>query len=206
MKEKENGDTENRIKEVAKRLFIERGFEATKTRDIAQEAGVNIALLNYYFRSKEKLFEKIFEESVNPYLHILVSILNEDLPLEAKIRKFVTHYIDVIKEEPHLTLFVLSEMRYRKSTVMERIFVPEIKSTQTLKQQLESEAEKGNIRPMHHQQFELCIAAMVAFPFIAKPITMAIGEMNEADFDRFMEDRKTIIADMMWAYLTCKNR
>ncbi len=202
MKEKESGDTENKIQEVAKRLFIERGFEATKTRDIAKEAGVNIALLNYYFRSKEKLFEKIFEESVNRYLHILVSILNEDLPLEAKIRKFVGNYIDAMRQEPHLTLFVLSEMRYRKSTVMERIFVPEIKSTQTLKQQLESEAAAGNIRPMNHQQFELCIASMVSFPFIAKPITMAIGEMNEADFDRFIEDRKTIIADMMWAYLT----
>lgn len=205
MKEKESGDTENKIKEVAKRLFIERGFEATKTREIAKEAGVNIALLNYYFRSKEKLFEKIFEESVNRYLHILVSILNEDLPLETKIRKFVNNYIDAIKEEPHLTLFVLSEMRYRKSTVMERIFVPEIKSTQTLKQQLESEAAAGNIRPMNHQQFELCIASMVSFPFIAKPITMAIGEMNESDFDRFIEDRKTIIADMMWAYLTTKH-
>ncbi len=206
MKEKENGDTENKIKEVAKRLFIERGFEATKTRDIAKEAGVNIALLNYYFRSKEKLFEKIFEESVNQYLHILVSILNEELPLETKIRKFVSNYIEAIRQEPHLTLFVLSEMRYRKSTVMERIFVPEIKSTQTLKQQLESEAAAGNIRPMNHHQFELCIASMVSFPFIAKPITMAIGEMNELDFDRFIEDRKTIIADMMWAYLTCKNQ
>lgn len=103
--------TEEKIKEVARKLFLEKGFKHTTIREIAKEAEVNISLMNYYFRSKDKLFQQILEEGLGEIAPVIRKVLEADMPLEAKIKKYIDEYTDLLIQKPDLPLFVLSEMR-----------------------------------------------------------------------------------------------
>src|SRR5579859_5707706 len=94
-KKVKEASTEEKIMEAARKLFTQRGYAATRTRDIAEEAGINLALLNYYFRSKEKLFDIIMLESLHDFRqHIIVALNDEKTSLENKIETLVSNYID----------------------------------------------------------------------------------------------------------------
>src|SRR5215831_12055606 len=104
--------SEERIKMAAKKVFTRKGYAATRTRDIAQEAGMNLALLNYYYRSKEKLFHLVMEEKLQLLLGIISPIITDpESSLEEKIEKLTTQYLDMLLANPDLPLFVLSEIR-----------------------------------------------------------------------------------------------
>ena len=105
-------DTEEKIKEAARITFTKKGYAATRTRDIAEEAGINLSLLNYYFRSKEKLFNIIMTEKIQQFFGVLFPIIADTgLSLEEKIEKIADNYITTILKNPNLPIFVLSEIR-----------------------------------------------------------------------------------------------
>ena len=108
----EDVSTEEKIKQAARKLFTEKGFDAVKTRDIATEAGINLALLNYYFRSKEKLFDIIMVENFERFVQQLIPILgNESLSLDEILVQVTSSYIDMLKDNPDLPFFIMNEMR-----------------------------------------------------------------------------------------------
>src|ERR1700755_1986938 len=101
-----DSSTEEKIKEAARVVFIKKGFAATRTRDIAEEAGINLALLNYYFRSKEKLFHVIMAETLKGFVQNIAMVLNDEKSsLEEKIQQLANSYIDMIIEEPEIPTF-----------------------------------------------------------------------------------------------------
>ncbi|MEO0332890.1 MAG: TetR/AcrR family transcriptional regulator, partial [Bacteroidota bacterium] len=105
-------NTEEKIRQVAKRLFTERGYNGTKIRDVAEEAGVNIALLNYYFRSKERLYESIVIENFQEYKGAIAKVLNDPkLSLEERIRQYTIQMFDTLKSNPDLAFFIMNEGR-----------------------------------------------------------------------------------------------
>ena len=105
-------NTEEKIKEAARVVFMRKGFSATRTRDIAEEAGINLALLNYYFRSKKKLFDLVMQEKILKLFGIIAPVLTDlSTSLETKIELIVSGYIDVLSESPDLPVFVLNELR-----------------------------------------------------------------------------------------------
>ena len=111
MKKLKEASTEEKIKEAARRVFTEKGYSGTRTRDIAQEAGINLALLNYYFRSKQKLFEEIMLEKVIKLFGGLSTVFyNSDSSLEEKLDEVAELYIDMLLKNPLLPTFVLSEL------------------------------------------------------------------------------------------------
>ena len=100
--------TEEKIKEAARKVFTQKGYAATRTRDIAEEAGINLALLNYYFRSKEKLFEIVILEKMQILLGKLgPALMDERTSLEQKVEQIAEHYIDALIANPDIPLFVL---------------------------------------------------------------------------------------------------
>jgi AcrR family transcriptional regulator len=104
--------TEEKIKVAARKIFLRKGFAATRTRDIAEEAGLNLALLNYYFRSKEKLFDIIMLENLQHFIEGIKDILNDkQTSLAQKIEAIVNNYINLLMHQPELPLFVLHELR-----------------------------------------------------------------------------------------------
>src|SRR5580698_8757544 len=102
--------TEEKIKEAARKLFTQKGFAATRTRDIAEEAGINLALLNYYFRSKERLFDLVMLENFGQFISGVRALFNdENTSLDQKIEALVNFYIDRLIISPDLPLFIINE-------------------------------------------------------------------------------------------------
>src|SRR5215204_3162803 len=106
-----DASTEEKIKEAARKVFTTKGYAAARTRDIAEEAGVNLALLNYYFRSKEKLFELIMLEALSGFMQNMGSVFNdENTTLEKKLMLIAEKVIDLFTLEPEMPLFIMSEL------------------------------------------------------------------------------------------------
>lgn len=179
--------TEEKIKQAATKLFIEKGFAATRTRDIAAEAGINLALLNYYFRSKEKLFDVVMEESLQLFLGGLEGILNDvNTVLKDKIAGISVHYIDLLKSHPDLPLFILTEIRANPSRLEANLNVKEMLKESNFYKQLEATTQK-KIEPMH---FLMNLLGLLVFPFISSPVLRGLNEQGKAEFDQLMEERK----------------
>ncbi len=197
-------DTEAKIKEAAKRVFLKQGFEGTKIRQIAEEAGVNVALVNYYFRSKEQLFKSIYMELFKVFFGKMILLLNEETPLEVKIWKIVDRYTDLIMDNPLMPMFVLSENRADGHMLFKELHVKEVIHTAYFTKQLNEETKKGNIREIAPLHVIFSIMGNVVFPFMARPIISYIGDMDEEGFKKFIEERKKIVPEMVMAFLKTK--
>lgn len=181
--------TEQKIKEAARKVFTQKGYAATRTRDIAEEAGINLALLNYYFRSKEKLFEEIMLERIQQLFGTLIPlIVDESTSLDEKIDRIVHHYIDMLLAHPDLPIFVLSEIRKHPERIQSRIPVSTFLEQSNFIQQIR--ALKPDINPVH---FLLNILGMSVFPFVAKPIIGTLESVQKNGFDHMMEERRKLI-------------
>jgi AcrR family transcriptional regulator len=199
----ETDNTEKKIRQVAKRIFTERGYSGTKIRDVAEEAGVNIALLNYYFRSKERLYQSILNENFEEYACAISESLNaKDLPLETRIRRYVSQLIDQLKENPDLPFFIMSECR-NNSQFCKDILTKKWKRFEEseLARQLKEEAQKGNIHPIDPIMFEHIMNSQIVMPFLGMPFLQHIHGFQSDDFTQFMEKQKEIIPDLVMAYL-----
>jgi len=178
--------TEEKIKEAARKVFIKKGYAATRTRDIAEEAGINLALLNYYFRSKEKLFQEVMSEKFQQLFSVIFPIINnEALSLEEKVTVLVDNYIDMLLENQDLPLFVLSEIRVHPERFKQAVQVRKILKGSSLIRQIQE--KRPGIDPIH---FVVSLLGMAIFPFVAKPILFA----SDSGFNEMMQDRKKLVA------------
>lgn len=189
--------TEEKIKEAARKVFMKKGYAATRTRDIAEEAGLNLALLNYYFRSKEKLFEIVMMEKVQKLFGILAPILNDNsTTLEKKIEMAATNHIGMLMENPDLPLFVMSEIRNNPERFASKVQAVKLIQESHFVKQLKE--KRPDINPLH---FVISLLGMVLFPFIAKPVLQEAGNLSAKGFQSMMEERKALIPVWMKALL-----
>lgn len=196
---KDKISAEEKIKEAARKVFTQKGFAATRTRDIAEEAGLNLALLNYYFRSKEKLFEIIMKEKMQQLFGIISPILNDDtLTIEKKIDQLIAQYIDMLLQNPDMPIFVLSEIR-NNSDLFKKMQVGKLIQGSHFVLQLKE--KQPGIQPL---QFIISMLGMVIFPFVSKPVFKSVGALNEQSFVEMMEERKTLIPLWVKAMLKAK--
>ncbi|MEM8967855.1 MAG: TetR/AcrR family transcriptional regulator [Bacteroidota bacterium] len=194
--------TEERIKQAAAKVFTQKGYAATKTRDIAEEAGINIASLHYYYRSKDKLFEIVIGNALRQFSKVMDNIFNNDNPLDEKIKFFADRYITFLKENPNVPLFMLSESQ--RNPGMTDKFMTEEKSLGKLEKQLRTLAEEGVIREIHPAQFMLNLVGLTAFPFLSKSIIMHKLRMSDEQYDQLLEERKKMVAEILINYLYLK--
>jgi AcrR family transcriptional regulator len=185
--------TEEKIKEAARKVFMRKGFSATRTRDIAEEAGINLALLNYYFRSKERLFDEIMKEKVQKLLGSLMPIMSdESTSLDEKIEGIVSGYLDVLTVNPDLPVFVLNELRRNNLAVLQNASIDKILVQSSFMKQLRE--KRSDVNPVH---FLISILSMIIFPFVAKPMLFLTGMANEKTFNPLIEERRKLIP--VWA-------
>jgi len=200
IKIEQDTSTEEKIKEAARKVFSKKGYAATRTRDIAEEAGLNLALLNYYFRSKEKLFELIMMEKVQKLFGVLAPVLNnKNTSLEKKMELIAINYIDLLTVIPDLPLFVLSEIRNNPARFGEKMQVGKLIQNSIFVKQLIKK------RPdLHPLQFIMSLLGMTLFPFIARPLFNSVGVLGQKEFDLLMEQRKALIPK--WINLILKSK
>lgn len=184
--------TEDKILLAASKIFTEKGFSGARTRDIAEEAGINLALLNYYFRTKEKLFEQVMKvKIVLLFGQIIPIVTNEKTILDEKIDLASIKYFEILSKNPNLPIFVLSEIQKKTSDIKSIIPLDKVLKNSILIQQIQE--RKPEINPFH---FLLNFLSMTVFPFLGKPILQSFDLMNDLEFQKFVEERKTLVP--MW--------
>ncbi len=199
--DKANDTTESRILEAANRVFLRSGWDGARMQDIADEAGINKALLHYYFRNKEKLFDAVFERVFRLHFRPALQLLTEDRPLEAKIPDFVEAYVQTIMANPFIPAFVLHELNrspQRMVTMADRV-APEIRPI--LVAQLQAGMASGRFRTMDPRQAVAHLFSMVIFPFIARPVLSVALALPATDYDAFLRERMHEIPRAFFALL-----
>lgn len=181
--------TEEKILISASKVFTEKGFSGTRTRDIAEEAGINLALLNYYFRSKEKLFEQVMKAKiVLLFGQILPIITDEKTTLEEKIDLTTEKYIDILSKNPNLPVFVISEIQKKNSELTSIIPIRKVFNNSSLIKQIKE--KRPDMNPLH---FLVSFLGMTIFPFVAKPIFNAFQIIKDDEFQQFIDERRKLI-------------
>jgi AcrR family transcriptional regulator len=191
--------TEDKILLAAAKVFTEKGFSGTRTRDIAEEAGINLALLNYYFRTKEKLFEQVMKVKILLLFGQIIPIVtNEKTSLEEKIDLASVKYFDILTKNPNLPIFVLSEIQKKTSDIKSILPFEKVLNNSFLMKQIKE--RNPEINPFH---FLLNFLSLTVFPFLGKPILQSFDMMNEDEFQKFVAERKTMVP--IWIKMMLNN-
>lgn len=196
MSEKEKS-TEVLILNAAKKVFLEKGFDGARMQHIADEAGINKALLHYYFRSKDKLFDAIFEEAFSQFFPNISTIMMSDQPFETKIRGFVSHYIDTMLRNPHLPSFVMHELQRKPERIVGLMRRAGI-SPAIAGQLMNREVAAGKMRHIPFPHLIVNLVSMCIMPFAARPIIEGfVFNGDQKAYDHFLAERKTTVADFI---------
>ena len=193
-----DADTESRLLDAAHTVFLRRGTAGARMTEIAREAGVNHALLHYYFRSKQRLAEAVFRRAIGQFFPMFLGILASDSPIEEKVRRVAAAQIDLLLENRYLPGYLIAELNHYPERAPQLLSMMAGTSPSnvragllgTLGRQLEEGARRGIIRPIAPQEFVINLVSMVIYPFAARPLVMAIMDLDDAAFVAMMNRRK----------------
>ena len=184
---------EQNILETAEELFLDKGFAMTSTTEIARKVGCNQALVHYYFRTKEKLFETIFERLA----HTMVSsILRDDdptQPFEERLRLVIESHFDLLMKHPKLPFLFFNELTTnpkRLEALASKLKVIPSTVLQRFSSDLQAEIDRGRIRPIEPIMFLLTVVSLNITPFLVKPLFQAFTEMDDKQYKAIMIERK----------------
>ena len=198
VKKKKDLPAEERILDAAKKVFLEKGMAGARMQDIANEAGINKALLHYYYRDKEKLFELVFMSESQKFFPKINRIFESDEALEKKFQDFVEEYVNELRLNPYLPWFVLNEINRDPDGFLLKIMTGENRPRpMKFLQQIEKEIKLGNIRKVDPRHILLNLLSMTLFPFIAQPMVSRILGMGNKEFEQLMEERKKTVPAVM---------
>jgi TetR/AcrR family transcriptional regulator len=186
---------EEKILAAAKKVFTTKGMAGARMQDIADEAGINKALLHYYFRSKEKLFEVIFFEAAQKLFPKINLIFESDMPLFEKIENFAEQYITMMSENPYLPLFVLNEVSKEPEIFIKKIWGKQnMPHPEKFLVQIEREVKNRTIKKISPLHLLINLISLSVFPFVAKPMIQFTLGLDEMQFKNVMEQRKKEVA------------
>lgn len=182
-------DTEARIYEAARRVFVRKGMQGARMQEIADEANINKALLHYYFRSKQKLFDAVFKDVFRRFFPKVQDLWLSDIPFFDKIEAFIDNYLHVLNENPFLPSFILHETSQnpeRISGMVKEIGI----NPMPLLAEIQKEVEKGTIRPIDPRHFIVNLLGLCLFAFVGKPLLQAVMFHDNSDeYNIFLDQR-----------------
>ncbi|MEI8048078.1 MAG: TetR/AcrR family transcriptional regulator [Bacteroidota bacterium] len=189
-------NTENQILIAARDVFIVKGYEGARMQEIADQAGINKALLHYYFRSKEKLFEAVFSEVAANLFPAMKQLLEAEIGIKEKITFFVKMYLKALHENPFIPAFVINTLNSNPESFLKYIKKSGVNPI-LLQNQIEDEVSHGLIRTIKAEHLMVNIIAMCIFPFVARPIVQSIFNMNQEEYHSYLEARENEITDFV---------
>jgi AcrR family transcriptional regulator len=192
-----DGDTEQRILDAARRVFVRRGTAGARMQEIAAEAGVNQALLHYYFRSKDRLAAMVFRDAAARLLPAIGELLGSDASIEEKVERFVHLYIDGVRLNPFIPGYLVSELHQqpeRLTALIDAAGPAARLAADAVRHQLDTQlrdaAAAGRIRPISAEQFFVNMVALCVMPFLARPLLEALLGMDARAFESFLDQRR----------------
>lgn len=201
VKKKIEDSTEEKILAAARKIFLAKGLDGARMQDIADEAGINKALLHYYFRSKDKLFEEIFSEVADVLLPKVRAIFESDKSLFEKIELFCYEYIGQIMQTPFVPIFVLNEIHRNPEAFFKKVTTKQHLPVELMLSQVQKEIKKGIIKPVNPIQLLMNIISLCLFPFVGMPMIQLITKLSNKQFLALMEERRTEVPKLIIASL-----
>lgn len=195
----DDSSVELRIKNAARELFVLRGYAGTTTRDIAKGADCNLALVNYYFRSKQALFQQVMVEHLQLFLADISKVINNPkTTLEEKLAAFADVYVSMLRNNPDVPMFIMSELRRNPTALARKVGIASILANSVFLKQLKAASKKPRVNPVH---YFINLMAITVFPYIGRPIIMAASGVTDQEFDAMLEQRRKQIPVWLLAML-----
>ncbi len=193
--------TEEKIKEAAKAVFLQKGFSGCTTREIAKASGMNVALVCYYFRSKDQLFQLIFQSVMEEFMHSLIQVFQEEMPLKEKMRILIEKRYEFVEKNPEFPNFIHNELKRNASfTQHKKKKFDKIASTEIFNEALTAQ-QKGEMRQIDMFHVTMLIMSNCDFPFIAKNFHMTMQEMSEEEVSLKLTEHRHVVTEMLMNYL-----
>ena len=191
-------NTEEKILNAAKEVFVSKGKDGTRMQEIADKAGINKSLLHYYYRNKEKLFGAVFQFAFKQFAPKIMSVFNDDGDLFVQIETFISLYIDMISKNPFIPMFILNEVNKKDTSFVVNVIKAVGINPNQYRERIYNEINKGTIREIDPNQLIVNIIAMCLFPFIGRPIIQIIVfEDSNEDYEKFLKSRKKEVTDFV---------
>lgn len=192
---------EEQILQTAEELFLEKGFDATSTTDIAKKAGCNQALVHYYFRTKENLFMQIFEKKQEMVFSCLK--LKEESDFQTALNDFIDAYFELLMKNRKLPFFFINELimrddrrqYFRKKVIESPEYLKYYGAWNTM---LQKEIAEGRVRPIELSDLTLHIVSLIVFTFISLPLYSDFFEKDETEITTYLNHRKEAIKEVIF--------
>lgn len=199
--------TMEKILDAARKLFVQQGFAATTTRDIAKEAGINLALVNYYYGSKQNLFKTIMVEHMKGFMKGLsVGINDPSRGLEEKFAFMADSYISMLLVQPDVPLFLLRSLREEPDVLFRDVGIGPILTDSLLMKEIDAALKAQGTSLISPLQIFINLMGLCVFPFIARPILQMASGIDDEKYTLMMNERRTLIAQWMMAMITTKRQ
>lgn len=188
--------TEKTILDAARKIFLIRGHDGARMQEIADESGVNKALIHYYFRSKENLYKLVVKQIINEFFPTLFAVFLSNSSLKEKISSFYDLHIGFLMENPLIPQFIITEMM-RQPQILKDVFeLPMMSGVfEKLNGFLEESIRKGEIKPINPEQFLVNLISLSVFPIVAGPLIRQFIGQSEQEFAALLEERKVLAAE-----------
>lgn len=189
---------EQQILQAAETLFLEKGFDSTSTTDIAKCAGCNQALVHYYFRTKENLFQRIFTEKVNLMLTYITPNPEETVDFECALNRFIDCYFEMLTKNPNILFFLIKELimsEVRRNWIRKML----MEDAQYLHfyyawdKMVKAEIKSGRLRQIETMELTLNVISLIAFTFVSLPLYRDFFEQDQLEIDFYLQRRKNEI-------------
>jgi AcrR family transcriptional regulator len=193
--------TEKKIKEAAKSVFYTKGFEGCSSREIAQTAGLNVALVNYYFRSKNKLFQEIFSEALDDFIDSMVKVFNTELTLIEKLTIFIEKEFDFLAKHPELPNFIINELNRDESCALDQSKYFEKVQGTGIFEQMKLAQDQGEMIAIDLTSVILLILSNCQYPVMSKNFMQSIMPKSNEDYILLLKAHKVHVINMLVSYL-----
>jgi AcrR family transcriptional regulator len=198
---KKDNSTEEKIRQAAKEVFISKGFAGCSTREIAKVSGMNVALVNYYFRSKSQLFALIFNAAMEDFTNTMVEVFGRDLSLPEKMRILIDKEYDFLTKHPELPAFIINETNRESGISFANAnFFEKISETGIFEQCLEAQ-KKGEMRVIDIRNMTLFILSNCHYPFMSKNMMKSMLKIDDDQVKEAIELHKTHVTELLVNYL-----
>lgn len=201
MTNKNRKSTEEQILIAAQEVFQKQGYDGAKMQDIADVAGINKALLHYYYRSKDRLFGMVFQQAFERMSKPVFSIWTSDQPLLTKVEQFCDTFLNVLQKHPYIATFVLHELTKNQDHLQQVIKGKVGELGEIIQKDLDEYCREHNREPVQAIHFMSDLLGMMVYPFIAKPVLFTLFDLDDGSYSRFIEERKRHVPQMIKSML-----
>ncbi|MFA5045282.1 MAG: TetR/AcrR family transcriptional regulator [Paludibacter sp.] len=193
--------TEKIILEVAERLFLEKGFAMTSTTEIAKEVGCNQALVHYYFRTKDNLFNTIFEQKFKDFFQWIFEIKSTgELEFLDKLKLIIESHFDLLMNNPKMPGLILNELSRKPdqiSMLKDKLETIPVKLFSELNEELQTAITQGKVRKIDLIDLIVSMITMNVAIFVMMPVVENILSLDESKKKFMIQHRRAENVDFI---------